>query len=187
MSTRIVEAFSLSHAAILDGTTGAESQQLYGCRNASLAADSSSFDNTGDDAILSTWYWMNNGTLTVTGGYISFDNLALLTNTTITSSGTTPNDFYSIDLWNENSVNAAPRPVLVRAPSRDSLGASRTLDFVLYRCQFAPISFDGPQYKTGLTATYNAKALISSVDEKGVALTNGRAVGRIVSRPFIIS
>lgn len=187
MATMRVEAFSVSHAAVLDGTTGAETSTLYGCRNASIAADSSSYDNTGDDAILSTWYWLNNGTITVTGGYIAYDVLALLTNTTITSSGAAPNDYYNIDLWNESSVNASPRPILIRCPSRDENGVSRTLDFILYKVQFAPISFDGPQYKTGLTATYNGKALISSIDEKGATLTNGRAIGRIVSRPPIIS
>lgn len=183
MATTIVEGFSLSHAAILDGSTGAEAADIYGVREASLDIDTDSYDNTGDDAVLSSWNWFNFATLTVQAGYVPFSVIALLSGATLTSSGSSPNDFYNLPLWNEGSLNQPTRPVLIRIPSKDSAGAIRNLDFVLYKVQFDPISFDGPTYKDGLLLNYGGKALMSSVDEAGVALTE-RAIGRLVSRPI---
>jgi hypothetical protein len=178
----IVEGFSVSHAAILDGTTGAETADIYGIREGSIELDTDSFDNTGDDAVLSTWSWFNFATISITSGFIPFATLALITGVETTSTGTAPAQTFERPLWDERELNTTPRPVLVRVPSKDTEGAARWLDFVLYKVQFEPISFDGPSYKDGLVANYTGKALISDVDEMGEALTS-RAVGRIVSAP----
>lgn len=178
----IVEGFSLSHAAVLNGTTGAEASDIYGVREASLDIDTDSFDNTGDDSILSTWSWFNFATVSVQGGYIPFDMVALLSGATLTSSGTAPADYYNLPLWNLSSLNQPTRPMLIRVPSKTNTGTPRNLDFVLYKVQFDPISFDGPSYKNGLVINYSGKALMSSVDEKGTPLSEA-SIGRIVSRP----
>jgi len=184
MSTTTVEGFSLSHCAILNGATGAELADIYGVREASLDLDTDSFDNTGDDTIMSTWAWFNFATLTVQSGYVPFPVVATLSGSTLTSSGASPNDYYNLPLWNEGSLNTPTRPVLIRIPSKDSAGAVRTLDIVLYKVQFDPISFDGPSYKDGLVLNYSGKALMSGVDETGAALTE-RAIGRMISRPKV--
>lgn len=176
------EGFSVSHAAILDGTTGAETADIYGIREGSIEVDTDSFDNTGDDAILSTWNWFNFATVSITSGFVPFSLIATLTGTTITSSGTGNATQYSLPLWNEKSLNVAARPLLIRVPSKDSDGQPRNMDFILYKVQFEPISFDGPAYKDGLVLNYAGKALMSDKDEKGVALAGGdRAIGRIVN------
>lgn len=182
MATTIVEGFSLSHVGILNGSTGAEVGDIYGVREASLDVDTDSYDNSGDDSILSSWAWFNFATITVSAGYVPFSVISTLTGATLTSSGTTPNDYYALPLWNTSSLNQATKPVLVRVPSKDSAGATRTLDIVLYKVQFAPITFDGPTYKDGLLLNYSGKCLMSSVDEAGVALSES-AIGRLVSRP----
>lgn len=184
MATRTVEGFSLSHAAILNGTTGAEevNGDIYGIREGSLEVDTDSYDNTGDDAVLSSWFWFNFATVSITAGYIPFDTLALLSGSTVVSSGTAPADYYNLPLWEEGSLNQPTRPMLIRVPSKDNAGAARLLDIVLYRVQFEPFNFDGPSYKDGLLLNYSGKALISNFDEKGTALAN-RAIGRLVSRP----
>lgn len=184
MSTTIVEGFSLSHAAILDGATGAEAVDgdIYGIRSGTIEVDSDSYDNTGDDSVLSVWFWFNYANVSIQSGYVPFKTIAMLSGTTVASSGTTPNDYFSTPLWQEDSLNTPTRPMLIRVPSKDSAGAVRTLDFVLYKVQFQPISFDGPSYKDGLLLNYNGRALMSSTDERGVALSK-RAIGRLVSRP----
>lgn len=184
MSTKIVEGFSLSRAAILDGTTGAEAVngQIYGCRSGSVELDTDSYDNTGDDFVLSTWYWFNYANVTVQAGYVPFDTIALLAGHSVASSGASPGDYYSIPLWNEDINNTPTRPMLIRVPSKDSAGATRTLDFVLYKVQFQPFSFDGPSYKDGLLLNYSGRALLSTTDEKGTVLAK-RAIGRLISRP----
>lgn len=183
-STKIFEGFSLSHAAIIDPATGLDltNGDVYGINSGTLSADSGSFDNTGDDFVLSSWLWFNFANVTVQAGYLPFALIALLSGTTITSSGTSPNEYFSQPLWNENSINQPTRAMLVRIPSKDSAGAIRDLDFILYKVQFQPFNFDGPSYKNGLKLNYAGKALMSSVDEKGGTLAE-RAIGRIVSRP----
>lgn len=193
MATPIVEGFSLSHAAILDGTTGAEAVDgdIYGIRSGSIELDTDSYDNTGDDAVLSTWYWFNKATLTVQSGYVPFRTIALLSGSKVTSSGAAPNDFYTLPLWEDRQQNTAARPVLIRVPSKDKDGIVRTLDFVLYKVQFQPISFDGPTYKDGLLLNYTGTALMSDKDEKGEPVLDSqtgqptRAIGRLVSRPQV--
>ena len=41
--TPTFEGFSLSHAGILSGTTGAESATVYGVRNGSISTDQGNF------------------------------------------------------------------------------------------------------------------------------------------------
>ena len=182
MANPIVEGFSISHAAILNGSTGAEAADIYGVREGSLDIDTDSFDNTGDDSVLSTWAWFNFATVSVQAGFISFDVVSLLSGASVTSSGTAPNDYYSLPLWNINSLNQSRKPMLIRVPSKTSLGTPRNIDIILYSVQFNPIAFDGPSYKNGLVVNYSGKALMSSVDERGVALTEN-SIGRIISKP----
>lgn len=191
MATPIFEGFSVSHAAILDGTTGADAVDgdIYGVRSASIALDSSSYDNTGDNAVLSEWYWFNKAELSVQSGYVPFRTIALLTGSNVTSSGSAPNDYYSLPLWEDRQQNTTPRPVLIRVLSKDKDGILRTMDFILYKVQFQPISFDGPNYKDGLLLNYTGTALMSDKDEKGAAVLDSvtglpsRAIGRLLNRP----
>lgn len=192
MVTDVFEGFSVSHAAILDGATSAEDAALtvgtdiYGVRTASLAPDTGQFDNTGDDAVLSSWYWLNFATLTVTSGYISFEVWSTITGQTISSSGAGDTEKFTMDLYHEDMFNSSPRPVLVRIPSKDSLGNTRRIDFILYKVQFGPFTFNGPAYKTGLEANYDGRCLASLFDETGAAFPDGKKrVGRVVSGPVI--
>jgi hypothetical protein len=193
VANNITEGFSVSHAAILDGTTGAEAVDgdIYGVRSASLQLDTDSYDNTGDDGVLSTWYWFNKATLTVQGGYVPFATIALLSGSKMTSSGAVGQEFYSIPLWEQRMLNVQPRPVLVRVPAKDSNGVLRTLDFVLFKVQFQPFSFDGPTYKSGLLLNYTGSALLSAVTETGATYLDSvtgqpsKAIGRLVSRPQV--
>lgn len=184
MTSTTVEGFSLTHAAILDGTTGAEevNGDIYGVRSGTISIDTGNYDNTGDDTVLSSWFWFNFATVTVQSGYLPFATIALLAGSTITSSGTSPADYYSLPLYEETSLNQPPRPMLIRVPAKDKDGVVRNLDFVLYKVQFGPFSFDGPSYKSGLLLSYTGRAVMSDKDEKGSALTT-RAIGRVLNRP----
>lgn len=184
MAGLVAEGFSVSHAAILDGTTGAESADIYGVREASVEVDTDSYDNTGDDAVLSSWQWFNFATLTVQSGFIPFDLAAMLSGTTLTTEGAGADEQVSMPLWNQNSLNTPTRPVLIRIPSKITApgAVSRVLDVVLFKVQFAPLSFDGPSYKDGLVISYSGKAVMSDVDEKGQPLVE-RSIGRLVSAP----
>jgi len=192
MASPIVEGFSLSHAAILDGSTGLEEEfgDIYGIRSGSLELDQDSYDNTGDDTILSTWYWANKVNVTIQGGYIPFRTLALISGSVVTSSGGGDNETFSLPLWEERTMNTAPRPMLIRVPSKDRDGLVRYLDFILYKVQFQPFSFDGPSYKEGLLLNYNGSALFSDTDEAGNPVLDSltgqptKAVGRLLSRPI---
>lgn len=177
-----VEGFSISHAAILDGETGAEEVDgdIYGVREGSIDVDMDSFDNTGDDSIMSTWHWFNYANISVTAGYIPFKLMPLLYGGTLASSGSGATAQYEVPLLNEKQLNRPVRPMLVRVPSKDAAGAVRRLEFVFYKVQFMPISFDGPAYKDGLVTNFSGRALISSTDETGQALAE-RAVGRLIS------
>lgn len=185
MASTIVEGFSVSHAAILDGTTGAEAVDgnIYGVRNATLAANTGNYDNTGDDTILSAWFWIDYATLTVEGGYVPFKTMALLAGSSVTSSGSAPNDYYTMPLWNKSANNQSSKPVLIKVPAKDLNGVVREIDFVLYKVIFAPFSFTGPQYKSGLLLSYTGRAVLSSLDETGTPLSGEPAIGRILNRP----
>jgi hypothetical protein len=183
--TTIIEGFSVSHAAILDGVTAAtEVADIYGIREGTIDVDTDSYDNTGDNTVLSTWSWINFATLSITSGYVPMAVLALLSGSTLVSSGATDSTAFSLPLWNEKSMNQPTRPVLIRVPSKDSAGTPRRFDIILYKVQFNPFSFDGPSYKDGLALNYSGKALMSSTDEVGTALTD-RAVGRLISAPVL--
>jgi len=179
--TTIVEGFSVSHAAVLDGLVAAEEvADIYGIREGTLDVDTDSYDNTGDDAVLSSWAWINFATVSITSGYIPFEVIALLNGSTLVSSGTGAAMTYSLPLWNEKSMNQPTRPMLIRVPSKDSAGTPRVLDIILYKVQFQPFTFDGPTYKDGMALNYTGKALMASVDEVGTTLTE-KAIGRLVS------
>lgn len=179
-----IEGFSLTHAGILDGTTGAEitDGDIYGIRSGSLELDTASYDNTGDDAVLSTWYWFNFANVTVEAGYLSFKLMAILSGSTVSSSGAAPGDYYKQVLWDEDALNTSPHPMVIRIPSKDKLGVVRNLSIVLYRVQFSPFSFAGPSYKNGLLLNYSGRAVRSSVDEKAGSLAKA-AIGRLISQP----
>ena len=185
MPAQPLEAFSLSHAAILDGTTGLEEVDgdIYGVNEATLDPSTDEFENEGDDVVLSTWEWLNYSEINVQAGYLPFSLIALLTGEPVTSSGTAPNDFYEIEIWTDRSFNVAHRPMFVRMPAKWQDGSVRELEGVLYRVSFAPITFDGPAYKDGLKINYSGKALLSDNDEKGQALTTYKAVARLRDIP----
>lgn len=186
-AARTFEIFSVSHAAVLspDQTEAAGSgyyEEEFGdiptVRTASLAPDSGNFDNTGDDIVKSTWFWLNFVNLTVEGGHLSMELIALLQGDSVTS-GT---DTYSVPLWSICSLNTPPRPVLVRSPARDSDGFPFYADFLLYRVHFAPIGFTGPAYKTGATVNYTGRAVIADKDERGDPLEGrDRACARLIA------
>jgi hypothetical protein len=186
-----VEGFSLSHAAILDGKTGVEEEfgDIYGIRSGSLELDQDSYDNTGDDAILSSWFWANRVNVTVQSGYVPFQTIALLSGSVIASSGGGDEQTYSLPLWEERQMNTSPKPMLIRVPSKDKNGLIRTLDFILFKVQFQPFSFDGPSYKEGLLLNYSGTALFSDTDEQGNPVLDSKtgnptkAIGRMVSKP----
>lgn len=173
------EGFSVSHAAILNGTTGADDADIYGIREGTLDVDSDTFDNTGDDTVLSSWGWVNFANLSISSGYIPLEVISMLSGSTIASSGTAEATTWSIPLWNEASMNQPALPVRLRIPSKDASGAPRLFDIILYKVQFAPFAFEGPAYKDGLVINYTGKAMLSNYDEKGAALTE-RAVGRLL-------
>lgn len=192
MANPVVEAFSLSHAQIMNGTdtfeTAAaalntpEGLDIYGVNEASLDPSSDSYDNEGDDTILSKWYWLNNAELKVQAGYLSFPLIASLTGRTISSTGSGAAQSFSMDLWHEDDFNVAAKPVLLRMPSKDKAGAVRTLVIGLYKVQFSPITFAGPKYKDGLKVNYDGTALFSTTDEKGAVFADGKKrIGRLIS------
>src|SRR4051812_42173391 len=182
------EGFSVSHAAILNGSTGIEEEfgDIYGIRSGTIAADTGNYDNTGDDFVLSSWFWINFATVTVEAGYVPFKTIALLSGSTLTSSGAAPADYYNLPLWEENSLNQPARPMLIRLPAKDKDSVVRIIDYVLYKVIFGPINFTGPAYKSGLLLNYTGRAVLSDKDETGAALPTGhKAIGRMVSRPGV--
>lgn len=180
--TTVVEGFSISHAAILDGTTGAEHTDgdVYAVNSGSLDLNVGTYNNEGDDTVVSIWDWVNFANVKVEAGYISFRLIALLTGSTLSSSGSGANIRYDIPLWQEDSFNVANKPMRIRVPSKDNVGNTRLIDIILFSVKFAPIAFTGPAYKAGLKVSYSGCALMSSVDEKGTTLAK-KAVGRIMS------
>lgn len=190
------EGFSLSHAAILNGSTGAETATVYGVRNGTISTDQGNFENTGDDVVLSEHFWINFANVTIEEGFVPFSTIATITGTTVSSSGAAPNDYYAIPLWTLNSMNQPTLPLAIRVPAKDTAGTIRTLDFVLYKVQFQPFNFTGPSYKTGLSMSIAGRALFSTVNEIGTSLpasyggpssSGGMSIGRLVSWPGNIS
>ncbi len=188
----VFEAFSLSLAAILDGATSFasfniagmdEDEEIYGVNDASLEPDTDSFDNEGNDAVLSTWNWLNKAEVNVEAGYISFPTISRMTERPYTSSGAGDNVMFEMDLWHEDSMNVGAKPMIIRMPSKDNRGNIRLLDIGLYRVDFMPITFEGPSYKEGLKCSYGGTAVFSRYDELGVAFPdNKKRVGKLISR-----
>jgi hypothetical protein len=179
------EGFSLSHAAILSGTTGAEAATIYGVRNGTISTDQGNFENTGDDIVLSEHFWINFANVTIEEGFVPFQTIALITGTTVSSSGVAGADYYAIPLWTLASMNQPTFPMAIRVPAKDAGGQIKTLDFVLYRVQFQPFNFTGPSYKTGLSCSIAGRALFSATDERGGALPASypQSIGRLVASP----
>jgi hypothetical protein len=186
MADSRTEAFSISNAAILNGSTGVEETwgDVYGVDQASLDPDTDQFDSVGDDQVMSSWAWLNFATINVRAGYVSFDLIAGLTSDTVSSSGAGAGatQLFSIPLWSKKSFNVSPRPMVIRMPAKDAAGAVRTFDIVLFKCAFQPITFDGPAYKDGLKISYTARSLMSDKDETGATIAAGPAVGRMIAK-----
>lgn len=180
--TTTVEGFSISHAAILDPTTGLEETfgDIYGVNSGSLDVTLGAFSNVGDDAILSMWDWVESALVSIQAGYISFKLIELLTGVSLSSSGVGDAVQYSMELWEETSFNLAEKPMRIRVPSRDSSGNTRLIDIILYKVKFKPLVFTGIAYKEGLKINYDGTALLSDTDHEGNSLTN-KAIGRIIS------
>jgi hypothetical protein len=186
-----VEAFSVSHAQILASnlsfldalaTAALAKEDIYGVNEASLEPDMDSYDNEGDDVILSTWDWLNKADLTVQAGYVSFPLIAELTGQTISSGTIGGKVIHGLDLWHEDSMSPAPKPVIIKMPSKDKAGNRADFVIGLYKVSFKPIQFDGPAYKDGLKINYDGTALFSDTDELGNVFSDGKKrVGRLLS------
>jgi hypothetical protein len=188
---KIFEGFSISHAAVLDGTQTFveanyapydEDWDVYGVGDGSLDPDSDSFDNEGDDVILSTWDWLNKAGVALQSGYISLPVLSTITTRAITTTGAGADTVHAMDIWHEDDPGAPARALIMRCPSRDVKGAARDLIIGLYRVTFGALTFDGPAYKDGLKVNLNGTANYSLYDEKGVAFADGKKrVARLIS------
>lgn len=185
-----LETFSISHAQVLDGTKSfldalaavTDALDIYGVNSGSLEPDLGSYDNQGDDVIRSNWGWLNKAKLAVQAGYMPFPLIGNLTGRTVDSSTFGGKEMFGIDLWHEDSMNVAPKPMLLKCPAKDKNGTAADLIIGLYRVQFDPITFDGPKYKDGLKINYGGSALYSALDEKGVAFPDGKQrVGRLLA------
>ena len=136
--------------------------------------------NRGPDSDYDLFLILRKVNVTVQGGYVPFQTMALISGSTLTSSGSGATQTFSLPLWELGTMNTQARPMLVRVPSKDKDQSIRVLDFILYKVQFQPFSFDGPSYKDGLLLNYSGKALMSNKDEKGTVLAD-RAIGRLVN------
>lgn len=186
-----IEAFSISHAQVLDGATDFltalaatynEAEDIYGVKEGKLEPDLGDFDNEGDDSILSTWSWVNKADLSIQAGYMSFPLIAKLTGQTIQSSTAGGKSVQSLDLWHEDSFNVGSFPAILKMPSKDKNGLPADFVIGLYKVQFKPLKFDGPAYKEGLKINYDATSVASLVDEKGVLFPDGKKrYGKLLS------
>ena len=179
-----ITAFSLSHAAILDGTTAAELADLFGVNEGSLELESDSYERTGDDKILSTNRWITKGTLSLKSNYIPLDLMAKVYGTPVVSGV----EGITMQMWTEKAMNIAPRPVVIVAPGETSDGVPTTMKFVLYKVKFGQITFDQfLSYKEGLAVSLEGDALLSDKDELGAAFTDnlGARIGKIVSTTIV--
>lgn len=188
-NSAVAEAFSIQDAAILDGAglTPHEFGDIYGVRSGSLELDQDSYDNTGDDAVLSTWFWANKVNLTIQAGYVPFQTLSLIYGSKVLSSTSSGVLTTSMAFLEQDRMQPKPRPMRLRLPSKDKGGNQQIMDIILYKVQFQPFSFDGPAYKEGLLLNYNGTALMSDTDEAGNPVTDSvtgeptKAVGRIIT------
>lgn len=184
------EAFSISGANILSGTETfaenmaaayAENQDIYGINDGKLDPDLGDYDNEGDDAVLSVWNWINKAAVDIQAGYMSFPLIANLTGQTISSGTLAGKQIHGLDLWHDDSMNVAPKPMILKMPSKDKTGKPANFYIGLYKVNFKPITFDGPAYKEGLKINYSGTAVRSTTDEKGVAFADGKGrFGRLL-------
>jgi hypothetical protein len=182
-----IEVFSISHAAILTGTkdveaSGAEETfgDFYGVDSGSIAVNMGTFKNTGDDQTKSVWKYVEDADVEIRGGFIPFDLINLIFGATISSSGSGANLRWDIPFLEEAWNNVAPRPVLLRCPSKDSQGNVRDFDLVLYKVNFGPIKLEGFEYKAGVKVTWGGTAVMSTTNEAGNTITR-KAIGRLIS------
>jgi hypothetical protein len=174
-----MEGFSLTRASVL-GATGTENVNLYGAQTITLTPDVTVINNSADDDVISIWVIMNSATIAVTAGFMPFTTIAQLGGTAVVSSGLSPSDYYGLPLWTQYQHNQPQVPMAIRMASRNSPGAARTMDVVLYRVSIAVLDFTGIVYKTGLQVNYTGKVMFSSTDEVGNTLA-GPEIGRVVS------
>lgn len=189
--TKIPEVFSISHAQILDGATSFietafadydEDLDIFGVADGSLEADTDSYDNEGDDKVMSTWEWMTKATVTCQAGYISMPVYSSITGRPVVTTGTGATTVHEMDLWHEDDFAQSARPMILKCPSRDSRKQARDFVFGLYAVSFGPIVPEGPSYKEGTKWNYGGTANFSLYDEAGVAFPDGKArVGRLLS------
>lgn len=179
LAAAIHEGFSLARASVL-GATGLESAQLYGAQTISLTPTVTTSDMVADDDEIGAWFNLTKADLTVTNGFMSFAVISQLNGTTVSSSGTSPADYYGLPLWTQYQHNKPSVPMAFRMAARGSGGQVRTIDFVLYKVQLSVLDFTGMVYKGGLGVSYAGTVLFSSTDEAGNNLA-GPEIGRIVS------
>lgn len=189
--TKIFEIFSISHAQILDGATSFldtafaaydEDLDIFGVADGSLEPDTDSYDNEGDDVVLSTWEWMTKATVTCQAGYISLPVLASITGRPIVTTGTGATTAHEMDLWHEDDFSQGAKPMILKCASRDSKKAARDAVIGLYAVSFGPITPEGPSYKEGTKWNYGGTGNFSLYDETGVAFPDGKKrVGRLLS------
>jgi hypothetical protein len=124
----------------------------------------------------------NVGPVTASGAGLTGGTTPAVTVAQTTPGSAASASSFGLDLWHEDSMNVAPKPLVVRMPSKDAAGNVKSLAIGLYRVQFKPLTFDGPTYKDGLKINYNGRAVMSSLDETGATFSDGKKrVGRILS------
>ena len=186
MARDIVSSFSLSHAAILDGTTAAELSDIYGVNDGSLELETDVYERTGDDVILSTNRWITKGTLSLKSNYLSLGMVSKLWGIPKVADTSDPTlEVIMQQLWTEKGMNIAPRPVLIRTGGEDSDGTPLEIDIILYKVKFGYYNFDQFfSYKEGLSISFDGDVLLSDKDELGKPFTDdqGKRIGRIVTK-----
>lgn len=179
----IFDGFSIQEAIILTGV-GFADDPFYGVESAAFTVDTGSFDLNADDVPIGQQNWINSVEITVTGGYIPFTLLQTMYGSAVTSSGTSPNDYYSVPLWAADGLNRLSFPVLLKVQARRAgSNTLRVLQLILYRVRFDAMQLTGPVYKDGLKCSWRGKAFLSSFDEQGNALAEP-AYGRAFDGAF---
>jgi len=185
--TKTIEAFSVSHAAILKGTldigdAGTEETygDIYGVDTGTITVTVGTYKNTGDDVVKSVWKYIEDAEISIRGGFIPFDLINLITGSSISSSGSGDDLRWDIPFWEKEWNNLTPKPVVIKCPSKDSDGNVRDFYIVLYKVYFGDFSLEGLGYKEGVKISYNGTAVMADTDEAGRSLSR-EAIGRFVS------
>ncbi len=195
----MLESQGFSHAAILSGSAGLETAELYGCRSATVSLSYDTYANTADDTDTGAWHAIRSAQVTVTAGFISWQALSGISGVPV--SGPDGAQRYGLSIWREFTGTAPVLPVILAAPARDLhfapelswhdiAGGPRSLGIVLYAVRLGGFSIDGVSYKAGITFSYTGVAMPSSTDEAGNPLPGsyygngaGLSIGRILSSP----